>query len=330
MKVTGIILRRNVYWFRRMVGGKRVCVSLQTSDPAEAIKLASDYSRTLNLQSKDSISEICAKCLADRMASGRIRRKTATTSGNAINSLKSFLGDATATHVTPAQATKFYQHLRETMSEAGAQCYIRSLRSIWSWIAEHYHLPVNPFKVKMRKLAKSPRRDFVSRLNRDKLIKNAPNDELRLILLLGFHAGMRKMEIIEARPEWFDLSAGLVHVCQTETFTPKDSDDRTIPMSGVLKDFLKDHPLASPFVIAPKVKHGKSEYRYDFRAPFDAYMKDQKIECTAHTMRRTFASLLVSSGVSIYKVAKWVGDEVATVEKAYAHLIADDRDIDKL
>ena len=256
------------------------------------------------------------------MKSGRIRKKTSTTSSNAVNALKKFLGDITATHVTQGQGTKFYQHLRETMSEAGAQCYIRSLRSIWSWIAENYHLPVNPFKLKMQKLAKSPRRDFLSRAERDKLIKNALNDELRLILLLGFHCGMRKMEIIEARPEWFDSQAGLVHVCQTETFTPKDSDDRTIPMSDVLKKFLKKYKLPSPFVIAPTVKHGKAEYRYDFRAPFDSYMEAQKIKCTAHTMRRTFASLLVSSGVSIYKVAKWIGDEVATVEKAYAHLIA--------
>ena len=31
---------------------------------------------------------------------------------------------------------------------------------------------------------------------------------------------------------------------------------------------------------------------------------------TPHIMRHTFASLLASAGVSIYKIAKWLGDDV--------------------
>ena len=330
MKVTGIIKRGEIYWFRKLVDGKRHCVSLKTSDPAEALSLAAAYSRTMNTQSRDTISAVAAKCLADKMASGAIRKKTATSSKNAVRALVKHLGDVTASHVTPDQASKFYQYLRTTMSEAGAQCYMRSLRSIWSWIAAKHHLPVNPFSLKMKKLAKSPRRDFVSAADRDKLIKKAKG-EMKLILMLGFHAGFRKMEIVEARPEWFDLENGLIHVSKTETFVPKDSDDRPIPMKEVLKDFLKTYKkLPSPFVVAPDVVHGRAEYRYDFRRPFNEFVATHKVACTSHTMRRTFASLLVSSGVSIYKVAKWLGDEVATVEKSYAHLIANDKDIDRI
>lgn len=312
------------------MNGVRHCVSLKTSDLSEAITRAAEYSRTLNIQSRDTITAVARKCLDDRLASGRIRKKTVTGSMNAVNAMVRFFGDVTATRITAQQGTQFYQHLRETMSEAGAQCYIRSLRSIWSWIATKHHLPVNPLRLKMQRLAKSPRRDFCTREERDLLIANTPNDELKLILLLGFHAGLRKMEIVEARPQWFDIGAGLIHVGKTETFTPKDSDDRTIPMSAVLKAFLMQYSLPGPFAIAPAVKHGKSEYRYDFRRPFNEYVASRGVACTAHTMRRTFASLLVSSGVSIYKISKWLGDEVATVEKAYAHLIAGDADIDKL
>jgi hypothetical protein len=35
----------------------------------------------------------------------------------------------------------------------------------------------------------------------DGLIKGAPSEDLRLILFTGFHCGMRKNEIIEARVE---------------------------------------------------------------------------------------------------------------------------------
>jgi integrase len=50
---------------------------------------------------------------------------------------------------------------------------------------------------------------------------------------------------------------------------------------------------------------------------------------TPHTMRHTFASLLVSAGESIYKVAVWLGDEVATVQKHYGHLTPDNHGIEK-
>ena len=47
-------------------------------------------------------------------------------------------------------------------------------------------------------------------------------------------------------------------------------------------------------------------------------------------MRRSFASNLGSRGISIYKVARWLGDGVSVVEKSYGYLAPADRDIDAL
>ena len=81
----------------------------------------------------------------------------------------------------------------------------------------------------------------------------------------------------------------------------------------------------------PKVKHGKGKYRYDFHRPYNDYMSAQDLRwVTAHVMRHTFASLLVQAGVSIYKVARWMGDGVEVVEKHYAHLAPQDRDIERM
>jgi len=49
---------------------------------------------------------------------------------------------------------------------------------------------------------------------------------------------------------------------------------------------------------------------------------------TFHDLRRTFASLHVSRGTSIYKVAKWLRDTVEVVEDTYGHLIPQDAQID--
>jgi hypothetical protein len=66
------------------------------------------------------------------------------------------------------------------------------------------------------------------------------------------------------------------------------------------------------------------KYRYDFRSQFEKHVKGQ---CTVHDMRRSFASNRVSAGVSVYKVAQWLGDGVAVVERSYGHLAPADQDV---
>ena len=51
---------------------------------------------------------------------------------------------------------------------------------------------------------------------------------------------------------------------------------------------------------------------------------------TFHDLRRTFASLHVSRGTSIYKVARWLGDRVDVVEDHYGHLIPNDSEINSV
>lgn len=81
-------------------------------------------------------------------------------------------------------------------------------------------------------------------------------------------------------------------------------------------------------MLAPKVKHGSYRYRYDFRKAFEALVTKLKYDVTFHDLRRTFASLHVSRGTSIYKVAKWLGDTLEVVESTYGHLIPQDAQID--
>ncbi len=100
-------------------------------------------------------------------------------------------------------------------------------------------------------------------------------------------------------------------------------------MTDEFRAWLRDHyGLRSPFMLQPSVQHGKYRYRFDFRRAFNSHMKGLGLEeFTFHDLRRTFASLLVSRGVSIYKVAKWLGDEIKTAESTYGHLVPQDDEI---
>src|SRR5262249_47986459 len=156
--------------------------------------------------------------------------------------------------------------------------------------------------------------------------------ELKFILYAGFHAGLRKSEILGARVFWFDLKAGLLHVQnEPETgFILKDRENRAIPLTDDFKNFLATYLAGrelNSYALRQEESGGKGDYRYEFKRVVHSHFKRCGVTSTIHDMRRSFASNLVSRGVSIYKVARWLGDGVAVVEKSYGHLAPADRDI---
>lgn len=332
MKVKGMWLRGGVWWYRTMRHGKRYCWSLGTDDLPTAISRS--YARLLEIQSAPS-DEISREFKFAFSCRERIRAKTRTGQESVARIFCEWAGSVSAASITRERANSWLAQLREEgKSPVTLHSYARTMRSLFGCLIREKRLPSshpNPFsRPDLPKLARSPRRDFCKVADRDAIIAAVPPEDidLKMILMLGFHAGLRKMEIIEARPEWIDLAQGVIHVSKTGTFIPKDSDDRTIPLTKELKAFLSIH-APSPFLVHPAVEHGKAEYRYDFRLPFTRHLA----ACghpgvTAHTMRRTFASLLVNAGVSIYKVSKWLGDDVKVVAESYGHLIAYDSEID--
>ena len=151
------------------------------------------------------------------------------------------------------------------------------------------------------------------------------------MLYCGFHAGLRFNEIVEAKASWFDLNAGLLHLRKHEGIQFKDGEERTIPLTKGFSTFLKTYGLYEPYMVHPEIPaRRKSVYRWDFGRPFDLYMEAQKVPwVTPHIMRHTFASLLASAGVSIYKIAKWLGDDVRVVQRHYAKLLPNDGEIER-
>jgi integrase len=168
-----------------------------------------------------------------------------------------------------------------------------------------------------------------------RVISHSKDDTLTFILHCGFHAGLRRNEISNARVGWFDLEAGVVHVQNdVETgFVLKDRENRTIPLTkdfrNFLRDFLADRDPGS-YAIRPEKTQGVWRYRYDFDQAFQTHIRRCGVKCTIHDMRRSFASNLVSAGESIYIVAKWLGDGIPVVERSYGHLAPSAGNIDRL
>jgi integrase len=136
-----------------------------------------------------------------------------------------------------------------------------------------------------------------------------------------------------ARASWFDLSRRLIYIQGSDSWVPKNGKDRIVPMTkefaGFLAGYMAKFRPGAKFMIAPeKLKAGRHRYRFDFIRRFERLIKEQGIPCRYHDLRRTFASLKVSAGVSLLKVASWCGPRTSVCEESYAHLIPTDDQID--
>ena len=370
----GLLLRGKTYWYRRMVNGEHLQISLHTSDPVEALRIATDIKNTGSV-TYASAKKTTGETLDDQIAryidsrAGMNKHTEATTSWakRALGQFSAHVKNKSIKAVTAADIEGFYQSLRKRkygkagkkkqFSENAAHSYLRAVRGFTSWAHQQKLTFVNPAKtVKVGKASQPAKIRFATREEREAILAAATNDSTRFILYCAFWAGMRFNEIVEAKPDWFNLEENFIHIHNGETtypdgrvvkFVTKNKKNRYVPLSPRFKEFLTHYRLKSPFMLEPDVQHGLG-YRYDFRKPWRKVMQDaaEKLNAdakkagklpmtnfdwlTPHIARHTFASLLAQHGTSIYKIAQWIGDGVKVCTDHYAHLAPSDNAINAI
>jgi integrase len=346
---------------RYSINGKRIAISLKTDDLTEALKRAEVIKATgivpMDLEVPENFRRRLESETAKTPAILEVERYEAESQRrerNPVNKfvardrttvLKKFLVDTNVDH--PAQFTgqKILRWVKDLRAAGKSTETVRSYLAILKgFIAFEIKLRgvlrYDPLEgVDLPTFKPKGRKAFVPKAVANKLIKECPDPAKKFLLFCGFHAGMRFKEMDYATVKWFDLRAsgtGLIHIqnMPEKNFYIKDQEDRTVPMSDEFKAFLTDFlrnrgPEAfvlKPEILAPK----KHRYRYDFSRTLNTYFEEKGVKCTVHDMRRSFASNLVSSGKSIYVVAKWLGDGVQVTERSYGHLAPGDTDINLL
>lgn len=331
-KIKGIYARGNIFWLTHGTGKRRLQVSLGTSDYPEAVAKAQAILNQPLLNTTTGFKPDLEDFADAQTSDGVWTAKSRKSKYSVLLMFGEDLGWPSLPTITTSKIQHWYDQQVKRIAITTANSYATNIKTFLNWAVEKRIINRNPADdVKLKKTVNAARERFCSYEERDKIIRNAPTDELKFILYCGFYAGFRKNEIVESRPDWFDLNLKHVHVKKTETFLAKDKEERTIPMAEEFYKFLKQYGQREPFMIQPDVVHGKGDYRYDFRKPFADYLTSLKFDwVTPHIMRHTFASLLASKGCSLFKIAQWLGDTLATAEKHYAHLLPNDPDIEML
>ncbi len=119
------------------------------------------------------------------------------------------MGAETPRHIAPTAAAAWFG-ARLALKEETAVAYLGIVRWWIEWLIEGGKLGQDPTSgIKAPPKNMQPRRKFLLPPQARTVIDDCADDHLKFALYCGLQQGFRKKEVIEARPEWFDVENGL-------------------------------------------------------------------------------------------------------------------------
>lgn len=242
-----------------------------------------------------------------------------------------YCGDILLEEVTTRIVDKF---INSTFSrtQRGAHLYYRTLKAALNKAVEWSYLSVNPFtKVKFPKLSKIfP--VFISEEELLIILANTQYQHLQDIFTVAFYTGLRLGELVNMKWNWLDFFQNQITVKCSNDFQTKSKRERIVPMSDKVRSILfrrfncASHnptcpePIGNEFVFYHW--KGKMLYQDTISKQFKKIVRKSNLndKIHFHTLRHSFASILVQKGVSLYVVKELLGHEDLATTQIYSHL----------
>lgn len=198
---------------------------------------------------------------------------------------------------------------------------LRTLKTMLRWGVKQGLLDKVPeyelLKTAKRRVRAWTRED-VARLYR------AIPDWLGPMLHFMLDTGCRKGEVVAARWDWVDWKRGLLTIPVTETWHPKDRDERDVPLSAGLTGLLAarwmafgDGDRSAP--IFPS-RYGKAYAEFP-DLQFREAVKSAGLAGGPHMTRHTFASHFLVARPDLRLLADVLGHGTTYVTELYAHML---------
>lgn len=239
--------------------------------------------------------------------------------------LIAFTGDIQLTSLELRTLDKFITHTF-SRTPRGASLYYRTLKAafskavLWNYISENLLKKIRPPKISKSFPA------FISEAELMAILENTKEPFLKDLFFTAFYTGMRLGELVNMKWSWIDLKQNQITVRCSEFFTTKSKRERVIPFNPNLKIILVSR-LPKVFNIKndefvfyklTRIKLNEDFISKKFKESVRIAQLDERIHF--HTLRHSFASLLVQRGVSLYVVKELLGHESLTTTQIYSHL----------
>lgn len=334
------IKRSSFYQIVYEVNGKKTSKSTGTANKAEAQKIMEEFSKGLLLEKKifnNSIQEKINLPVSQQIHSildfkkeyleylKPIKSKHYITSIElSFNQFISFCGNISLQQINTQIIDRFIS-TTFARTQRGAHQYYRTLKAALNKAISWNYIETNPFtKVKFPRLTKV-HPVFITEDELIIILTNTPYEYLKDIFTVAFYTGMRLGELINMKLDWIDFFKNQITIKCSDGFITKSKKERVIPMSEKVKAVLTTRYQNSRHQYNEVVfyhQEGRILHQETISKQFKDAVRKSKLndKIHFHSLRHSFASLLVQRGVSLYIVKELLGHEDLATTQIYSHL----------
>jgi len=152
------------------------------------------------------------------------------------------------------------------------------------------------------------------------LIDGIKDNWLRDIVVFAIMTGMRLGELLNLNWSDVNFGANTILVRDSDVYRVKGGKSRIVPLNSTAIEILSHKRKDEGLIFKGKLgnRANPNFVSKKFRLVIRSLGLDRKLHF--HSLRHTFASLLVMNGTSLYQVQKLLGHSSSRVTEIYAHL----------
>jgi site-specific recombinase XerD len=236
-----------------------------------------------------------------------------------------FTGNRSLDSIDKRLIDQFLQERVGRLKKTTVNIDLRHLKAAFSKAVEWGHVQTNPVKgLKPFEVPQSAPK-YLNEMQFKKILMVIQYQHLKEIVLFAANTGVRVSELINIAWADVDFHNMTVRIANKDDFQTKTKRERTIPLNETAYDVLSGLERKGEYVFCRKdgVKRDKHYVCRSFKA---AVRKAGLGEgYSFHSLRHTFASLLVQKGISLYIVQKLLGHSNIKTTEIYAYLAPEKR-----
>ena len=263
----------------------------------------------------------------------------------AVTKFDNFLGGCKSIEAVQAEDLREYiRHLQEqpkwfghptirqdhgNLSDNSIASYVRSIRSLWSWLKKEKFIDVNPFEQVKPPATTERIVDPLTPEDITKLLKVIPRHEYTgyrdgCIIMTMYGTGMRISEVVDLSEHNVNFDSGQIKG------VGKGRKERAVYMSAsVYKALFKYYSQRRPKVTSNYFfihEDGRPLTRFYFEHRMQVYVKKAGITtvCTPHTLRYSFAIQFLRNGGDPFTLQQILGHSTMEMTRHYLRIANSD------
>jgi integrase len=278
----------------------------------------------------DELAEAYLQWIAPDIPKGIPARKRSWKSGDvyAIGKLRAYFGGKRVTEIDPVLVEQYRAWRQSTISRLGHPVKPATINRELACLRHMFNVAikgllvlkggvptVNP--VTAAKMgAEHNERDRVLSVDEFDRLHQGAADWLKPILLVAYHTGMRKGEILTLRWGQIDLKRGTIRLRSVDT---KTGEGRIVPMNQAIRALVAERAQGigqAPVFVNPET--GKPYSTHSIAHAFQRACRKAEVKhATFHDLRHTFVTNARRAGIDYFRIMAITGHKTMAVFKRY-------------